>query len=284
MKTEIIIDDEFRYFFPALDNETNVWLEESLLQHGCQHPLVLWNGILIDGHHRYEIIRKHRLPFTTISKDFESRDSALIWIINNQVTRRSLAPMQLSYYRGLHFNTDKKLVGNNRGNNQHKMCEEELPHNEVIPKIGSTASRLAEKYNVSRATIERDSQVANAITAIGMSSPDAKKEILAGKTRISRKKLMELAGGSDEEIVEVAAEIENGTFEKNKPGASKQDGENPPADSGQMEMLPLEKKFHKLTGEFSIELRVLENKGDTDALRMAFQSYILSLEKMHSSI
>ena len=284
MNTEIIIDDEFRYFFPALDKETNVWLEESLLQYGCQHPLVLWNGILIDGHHRYEIIRKHGLPFTTISKDFESRDNAVIWIIDNQVTRRSLAPMQLSYYRGLHFNTDKKLVGNSRGNNQHKTRDEELPHNEVIPKIGSTASRLAEKYSVSRATIERDAQVASVITAIGMSSPNAKGEILAGKTRISRKKLMELAGGSDEEIVGVAAEIENGTFEKSKPGAPKQDGADPLTDTGQIEMLPLEKEFHKLTGEFSIELRILENRGDTDALRMAFQSYILSMEKMHSSI
>jgi len=216
--------------------------------------------------------------------DFESRDNVVIWIIANQVTRRSLAPMQLSYYRGLHFNTDKKLVGNMRGNNQHKTREEELPHNEVIPIIGSTASRLAERYNVSRATIERDAQIANAITAIGMSSPDAKKEILEGKTRISRKKLMELAGAPDDEIVEVAAEIENGTFVKNKPGASKQDEANPPADSSQIEMLPLEKEFHKVTGEFSIELRVLENKGDTDALRMAFQSYIVSLEKMRSSI
>ena len=75
MKTEIIINDEFSSFFPALDKETKVWLEESLLQYGCQHPLVLWNGILIDGHHRYEIIQKHGLPFTTISMDFESRDN-----------------------------------------------------------------------------------------------------------------------------------------------------------------------------------------------------------------
>ena len=99
---EIIIDEEFRNLLPVLPVKTFAMLEESLLEHGCIHPLTLWNNILIDGHNRYEIITKHSLPFTVISIEFGSRDDVIIWIITTQVARRNLNAKQLSYYRGLH--------------------------------------------------------------------------------------------------------------------------------------------------------------------------------------
>ena len=41
----VVIDEEFRVLLPALDDETFRLLEESILQHGCRDPLVLWNGM-----------------------------------------------------------------------------------------------------------------------------------------------------------------------------------------------------------------------------------------------
>ena len=46
---EIIIDEEFRFLLPVLDEETFRLLEENILEHGCRVPLVLWNNILIDA-------------------------------------------------------------------------------------------------------------------------------------------------------------------------------------------------------------------------------------------
>jgi len=94
---EIIIDAEFVGLLPALSKETYASLEENLLLNGCRDSLVLWNNTLIDGHNRYDICTKHDIPFTTISKDFSSREEVLIWIISNQVARRNLNPMQLSH-------------------------------------------------------------------------------------------------------------------------------------------------------------------------------------------
>jgi len=53
------------------------------------------------------------------------------------------------------------------------------------PNTQSTARRLAGHYTVSPGTIRREAQFANAISAIGEASPE-KKEILSGKTRISK--------------------------------------------------------------------------------------------------
>ena len=175
---EIIIDSEFKHLLPELDPEALAMLEESLLECGCLSPLVLWNGILIDGHNRYKIIKKHDLPFRTIDMEFDSRDDVIIWIISTQVARRNLSSLQLSHFRGLHYNTKKHLVTNQSGVNQHL---EVGIQNEYQPPGRRTTQILAEQYNVSPNTIRRDAQVSDAIMAIGEVSPEAKRKILSGR-------------------------------------------------------------------------------------------------------
>jgi hypothetical protein len=192
--TEITIDEEFRLILPALDVQTYAWLENNILEHGCRDPLVLLNGILIDGHNRYEISMKHEIPFNTVEMEFDTRDDVLIWIISTQVSRRNLTPLQLSFFRGLHYNTDKSTRGGDRMTQTRAKVHSE-------PLLESTATRLAEQYNVSRSTIKRDAMIADAIGAIGRESPQAKMDILSGKTNISRKQLQELTTGSEDEIV-----------------------------------------------------------------------------------
>ena len=168
---EIIIDHEFEHLLPELDPEALAMLEESLLECGCLTPLVLWNGILIDGHNRYKIIKKHDLPFRTIDMEFDSRDDVIIWIISTQVARRNLSALQLSHFRGLHYNTKKNTIRNQDGLNQHT---EVWAQNDHKPPVRRTAEILAEQYNVSPKTIRRDSQLSDAIMAIGEVSPEAK--------------------------------------------------------------------------------------------------------------
>ena len=204
---EIIIDEEFKRLLPPLDEQTFLSLEQSIFDYGCMNPLVLWNNILIDGYNRYTILMKYNLPFSTVNMEFESRDQVLIWIISTQVSRRNLTAMQLTYFRGLHYNTEKKLHGDINRTRQNPAKGQ----NDLLQ--GSTANRLSGQYNVSPKTIKRDGEIAEVISAIGRESPDAKKEILAGTTRISRRHLRELASGLEEDIVNTAAKIESGTFE-----------------------------------------------------------------------
>lgn len=89
---EIRIDKEFRELIPPLGDDERSQLEKNILLDGCRDPLVVWDGLLIDGHNRYEICTNHNLPFQTVSKSFASRNEAKIWIIKNQFGRRNLAP------------------------------------------------------------------------------------------------------------------------------------------------------------------------------------------------
>ena len=79
---------------PPLLPEERKGLEESILKEGCRDALVVWKGhnILVDGHNRYEICTAHGKPFETIEMEFASRDDAMVWIIDNQFSRRNLTP------------------------------------------------------------------------------------------------------------------------------------------------------------------------------------------------
>ena len=88
---DLIIDNEFRDLIPPLSDDEFKQLEKNLLRDGIRDPLVTWNGILIDGHNRYELAKKHGLEFETTELHFADRNEALHWIITNQLGRRNLS-------------------------------------------------------------------------------------------------------------------------------------------------------------------------------------------------
>jgi len=91
----IKIDPEFRDLIPPLSVEEQEQLETSILADGVRDPLVVWgrNGssVLVEGHHRWTIICKHKIKdYRIVEKTFSDREEAKIWIIDNQCGRRNL--------------------------------------------------------------------------------------------------------------------------------------------------------------------------------------------------
>jgi len=58
----------------------------------CNEPTYDVDCILVDGHNRYSICKKHDIHFDVVHKFFADRSEALLWIIDNQFGRRNLAP------------------------------------------------------------------------------------------------------------------------------------------------------------------------------------------------
>ena len=88
---DLIIDEQFKELLPALDAESFASLERNVLLYGVRDPIVVWNGIVIDGHNRYAVCMKHDLLFHTVKMEFSTREEVLIWIIWNQILRRNLS-------------------------------------------------------------------------------------------------------------------------------------------------------------------------------------------------
>ena len=88
------IDPDFASLIPPLQDTELSILTDSILANGCEMPLVVWNGTVVDGHNRYRICHENGISFAVEEKMFESREAAKIWIIRNQLGRRNLSDFQ----------------------------------------------------------------------------------------------------------------------------------------------------------------------------------------------
>jgi len=86
------VDPEFKSLIPPLSQEEREQLEQNILQAGkCHDAIILWGGIIIDGHNRYEICVKHGIEFEVVDLPLTSREEAKVWILDNQLGRRNLS-------------------------------------------------------------------------------------------------------------------------------------------------------------------------------------------------
>lgn len=92
------IDEDYKNLLPELTAEEYTGLERDIVKHGILSPIIVWNGVIVDGHNRYAIAQAHIFPDAAIpTKEiaFDGKAQAIEWIINNQKSRRNLTKSQL---------------------------------------------------------------------------------------------------------------------------------------------------------------------------------------------
>lgn len=164
----ITIDPEFQSLIPPLTDDELAQLEANILAHGCRDPLVVWQGVLLDGHNRYSICQRHGVAFDTVEVDLPDRDAAADWMDANQLGRRNLTPDQASLLRGRRYNRAKRQGARTDLAPSDKMSE------------GRTAELLAQQHGVTSRTIERDGQFASAVEKAKAVVPDLEQRIARG--------------------------------------------------------------------------------------------------------
>lgn len=85
----ITINQLLKTTLPPLSESEFAGLEAGILRHGCRDPIVLWDGVIVDGHNRHQICTRHNLPFQTVDMEFESIHHARIWMRDNQNGKRN---------------------------------------------------------------------------------------------------------------------------------------------------------------------------------------------------
>ena len=174
---ELTVDPEFRDLIPPLNEEELKLLEESLVADGCESPLIVWKGVIIDGHNRYMICQKHDIPFSIQEKNFSSRDEAMLWMLRNQLGRRNLN----SYQRVELVLKFEPLVKN--AAEQRMMAGKAA---DPVPTLaqgqtkGRTRDHLSEAAGVSHGTF------AKAKKLVQSADEETKRELRAGKVTVNR--------------------------------------------------------------------------------------------------
>ena len=91
----IVVREDLKSYIEPLTPDEHDALERSLLAEGCRDALVLWGDVLVDGHNRYGLCRKHGLPFNTVQNPrFQSIEDVHLWMIDQHLGRRSVSDFQ----------------------------------------------------------------------------------------------------------------------------------------------------------------------------------------------
>ncbi len=88
---ELTISPKFENALPRPQEAEFSQLKDMLLTEGCRDALVVFHGTLIDGHSRYRICHECGIPFNIMEMEFDDEDAALLWIVENQLSRRNVS-------------------------------------------------------------------------------------------------------------------------------------------------------------------------------------------------
>ena len=201
------IDPKFQSLIRPLYPKEYQQLEENLMRDGCRDPIITWNGYIIDGHNRYEICTRRKIPFAVLPVSLDCREAAEIWICTNQLGRRNLADEARRFLIGKQYEAEKVISMNRNplGVNQHSGNDDQK---EYITHR-RTAQRIGEENHISGGSVEKYATYAKAVDEIEQKNPEMAASILAGKYKISHNNVLELAKLPEEKIEKVRQRIES---------------------------------------------------------------------------
>ena len=221
------IDPEFESQIPPLVEDEFRQLEENIVNDGVIiNPLIVWNGIIVDGHNRYRILQLHpEISYTTHEKDFPDRYAVIAWICKNQLGRRNLTEEQKKYLLGRQYKAEKATHGGDRksGNLKSSGQNDHLIFNE------NTRQRLAKENNVSESYVRRAEYFADGVDAADEAVPGIRKEILSGKLKVKDKDIAIIAKAPPSERSALVEQLRSPKIQVAKPvimGEPKEPEEN----------------------------------------------------------
>ena len=202
---DLKIDPEFAEKIPPLTPEEFEQLEANILAEGTVlNPLIVWNGVIVDGHNRYKIIQAHpEISFTTHEKQFADRYEAIIWICRNQLGRRNLTDEQKKYLIGKQYEAEKATRGeNSRGQPRDKTGK--FHRNVQNEHYGSqapstTREKVAKENNVTGSFVHRADQFTRGLDAADAIIPGIRNEILSGTLKVPEKSVTAIARAAPDE-------------------------------------------------------------------------------------
>ena len=207
MLRRLKIDPEFQSKIPPLTFEELNLLETNILEEGrILNPLIVWNGLIVDGHNRFAILKNHpEIKYAVLEKEFANRYEAIVWICKNQLGRRNLTLEQKKYLMGKQYEAEKN-VSYNRGN-QYTSLEKSGCSQFGNSQNRRTCSRIAKENGVSKNTVLRSETFAKEVDLADEAVPGTRAKILSGEVKPTAAELAAVSHATPEERPALVAEL-----------------------------------------------------------------------------
>lgn len=211
------IDPEFRDKIPPLTADEFRQLEENIVRDGeIYEPIIVWNGVIVDGHNRYKIAQTHpEIPYRTKEMDFPDKWAAFDWMYSKQLGRRNLSDENRTYIIGKMYEARKKSVGGDRKSERFSNSQNANLKGQRTPR---TDEIIADEVGVNHSTVVRAEKYSKGVDAMREQSPAAAAAILKGGTGVTKQEVSAFPTMQPEEQAAFIEAVETGTAkERPKP-------------------------------------------------------------------
>lgn len=261
MQVPFRIEPEFENKIPPISEDEFRQLRENILTAGeVYEPLVVWDGVLVDGHNRWKVIRENpEVKWRTREMDFPDKWAAFEWMYKNQLGRRNLTDEQRTYMIGKMYEARKQSCGNHadRGDDGKYLKRQ----NDALG--GKTSIQIAKEIGVGQKTVERAEKFTKGVDALREVSSEAADKVLNGKTSATKSDVSELGKAEPELVKAFAKAIE----ENKKPVRPKRPPktEEEKRDLAEIEAIMRDMRDPTTTPEFTIDFLIedIELNGQT---------------------
>lgn len=169
--------------FPPMDDETFKALVADIRQHGLREPIILYEGMILDGRNRHRACTE--IGVEPITRPWDERGSALDFVVSKNLNRRHLSDQQRAMVAA-------KIATIKLGDNQHVRQGSPIGEPSLPPVSQNQAAAM---LNVSARSVQR----AKAVQSNG--APELKRAV--EKNEISLKAAEEIAHRPQEEQREI---------------------------------------------------------------------------------
>ncbi|WP_266158628.1 plasmid replication/partition related protein [Dyella silvatica] len=195
---DIVVNEELKAYIDPMTADEHEALERSILAEGCRDALVLWDNILVDGHNRYGICRKHDLPFNTVQNThFRSIEDVHLWMINQHLGRRSVSDFQ----RGVLALRKREI----------------LAERQIRVPVADSESAMAPV--TADAAVDNPATAEIAAAELPQATPLKSREAIAREARLSSSQVVLIEKIQKQAEPEVVAAVKSGTISINAAAA-----------------------------------------------------------------
>lgn len=210
MTQTLHIDPEFKAQIPPLTQDERKQLEENILAEGeLLAPILVWNGTIVDGHNRYEILQSHpEIPCIVRNLELETRDEVLVWICKHQLGRRNLTPEQKKFLMGKQYDAEKQADGFH-GNQHTRPVPSAGAQNEHQQAAEKTCERIARENHISASAVRRAALFAAGVDLAEELCPGIRQRVLSGDLKAPDALFERLAKAGPEDYDALLEQIKN---------------------------------------------------------------------------
>ena len=203
MNNKLKINSVFQILSYPYSKEEFSKLEEGIMKEGCQEPVIIWQGTIIDGHKRYKICIDNGLPYESRDMDFDSEDDAVIWVCKQRINKFDKDNRYHRYLIGKWYIAQKNINKRNRKpviKEREPAAELDYEDGKDAKKFIDTSAQVASEAGTTRSIVQVGGDYADAMDKIRAKDPELfdsfiRDEIpfgfntVIGMAKLSRKKI-----------------------------------------------------------------------------------------------